>query len=90
MNDFFKKVLKRTKVVTQSEVEKSEYLVCGPYSHYEDDIHGECSLCGNSIVWRPHGPKSPKKICLNCFLIEAKGEVPEKCSITLETLKELK
>lgn len=83
-------ILKKTKVGTQADAEASDYLVCASTSYYNDDVIGSCALCGGAIVYRPHAPKKPKRICLACFLIETKGIPPEEMLITAATVKELK
>lgn len=32
------------------------------------NIHDECVLCHHEIVYRPHNPKKPPKVCLVCFM----------------------
>lgn len=78
----------KSKVGTQDRAEKTQYLVCGPRSFYDDDIHGKCTLCLVPIVWRPHAPKKPKRICLDCLLIETK-EGPVETFITPKTVEDL-
>lgn len=83
-------LIKATKVGTQEDAEATDYLVCGPVSHFDDDILGVCVSCGTAIVWRSHAPKKPKRICLGCFSVMTKGVAPEEIMITPATAKELK
>lgn len=83
-------IIKATKVGTQEEAETVDYLVCAPVSYYDDDVMGACVSCGMAIVWRFHAPKKPKRICLKCFIVMAKGVAPEEIMITPSTAKELK
>lgn len=33
---------------------------------FGDNLEGVCSMCGEVIVFRPHMPKEPPKICTRC------------------------
>lgn len=83
-------ILKKTKIGSQADAEACDYVVCGATGCYDDDIKGSCALCGDAIVYRPHAPKKPKRICLACFLIETKGVLPDEILITPATAEDLK
>ena len=37
----------------------------GP-TYFPDDVHTTCADCGTLIRHRPHVPRRPKKVCLDC------------------------
>lgn len=55
-------------VVSEAECEAADYVVCGPTSHFADDVHTTCSSCDAAIVHRPYAPLRPPKICVECFI----------------------
>jgi hypothetical protein len=65
-DDFLKKV----KVVSDDEAEQCDYLVCaraaGHVSPFTDNFYGVCCECGESVIYRWHAPRKPKRICLQC------------------------
>ena len=67
-------ILKRVKVVSAEEAEEADVVVCGPTSHFGDDVHTFCSRCGADIVHRPYVPKKPPKVCMSCATTMAKEE----------------
>lgn len=66
-----KSVMPNIKVVTEEEAEAADMLVCcrtpddGTFS---DNLTSTCSMCGHNIYFRPHVPKTPPKICMQCML----------------------
>lgn len=69
-----KEILKNVKVVSMEDAEKADFCVCGWDSYFPDDITTVCSACGRKIVHRPHAPKKPPKICLNCAVLFQQAE----------------
>jgi hypothetical protein len=72
--------LQPIRIVSQEEAEQASFLVCVPKSrlpegrpYFEDDVAGHCAHCGTEIVFRPHAPKSPTKICVDCAVDHATG-----------------
>lgn len=63
----------RVHVGTEEEAEQATISVCGNVSFFADDVHGVCSGCGTAIVHRPHIPKRPPKVCMDCALVIVKG-----------------
>jgi hypothetical protein len=59
-------------VVDNAAAEKATFVVCGPVSHYPDDVHTTCALCSTPIAHRPHVPLMPAKICIDCMLKTAR------------------
>lgn len=63
-------------VVSQEEAEKAAAVVCcrtGLPSHFADNVTGACAHCGHAIFFRPHVPKSPPKICIECAMDLGRG-----------------
>ena len=56
------------KIVDKKEAELVDWVVCSKVGYFDDDLHGVCVKCGCGIVFRPHAPKGPPKICLDCML----------------------
>jgi hypothetical protein len=60
------------KVVSDAEAEKSDYVVCCKLANdpgcFDDNLVGECAACGAPVIFRPHSPKRPAKICTECFV----------------------
>lgn len=54
------------RVVSRDEAEQATFVVCGPISHFADDVHATCAGCRAPIVHRPHVPSKPPKVCLPC------------------------
>lgn len=76
---------KNPKVISQAEVDAMEnepdsYLVCCTVEQdpgvFEDNLIGQCSGCGDDIVFRPHfADVKMKKICKRCMDIGAAKEL---------------
>jgi len=63
----------KVKVVSDEQCEQSDYVACVKWStpgHFDDDLQGTCCRCGVSVRFRPHAPKKPPRICLQCLLKE--------------------
>lgn len=59
--------------------------------YFFDDMHGNCSLCGHRIRFRPHAAEIKTKICCECVPAATAGAViPPKAYVTPETVAELK
>ena len=43
-------------------------------TYFTDDVYTRCAICEAAIFHRPHVPKKPKKVCINCALEAAKKE----------------
>ena len=67
-------ILKLVKVGTDDECEGCDFVVCGPESPFDDDVHTTCSNCGTPVVHRQHAPKNPPKICIKCAIEQLKSE----------------
>jgi hypothetical protein len=64
------------KVVDDETAEKADYVLCmpdGQAEYFTDDVHTLCFFCLRPIHHRPHVPKRPKKICIDCA-----GRMPEE------------
>lgn len=57
-------------VRSQAECEQADFVVCCLRSKdpgaFTDNLVGSCTVCGREIVYRPHVPKTPPKICMEC------------------------
>ena len=57
------------KVVDDATAEAADYVLCmpdGQAEYFTDDVHTQCFFCLRPIHHRPHVPKRPKKICIDC------------------------
>ena len=56
-------------VVSEAEAETADMVVCmrnGAGEYFSDDIRTTCAVCGGGIHHRPHAPKTPPKVCMEC------------------------
>ncbi len=72
-----------TEIVSSEEAENSDQVVCvlesqEPEHFKADNIHTVCAGCGAPIVHRPHAPKRPPKVCMECAIIRMQCESSEK------------
>lgn len=58
-------------IVGNEEAERAQAVVCvrdyGQKFPWDDNEKGVCSICEHPIVFRPHAPKTPPKICVECL-----------------------
>ncbi len=54
-------------IASDTEAESADYYVCALRSYLLDDVRAACSRCGAVIYHRPHAPRKPAKICMNCM-----------------------
>lgn len=58
-------------VVSEEDAENADAYFCvrkGAPTPFTDNVEGECSLCGHTVIHRPHGPTKPRKICIECAI----------------------
>lgn len=56
-------------VVSDEEAEQVDAVICNTddrWSPFRDNVRTTCADCGTPIHHRPHVPKKPKKICMEC------------------------
>ena len=56
-------------VVSEEEAEEADVVVCNTadmWTPFRDNVQTDCAECGTPIYHRPHAPRKPRKICLNC------------------------
>lgn len=61
--------LPKIQVVSDAEAEEADAVICMPIGatrYFDDDIETVCADCGQGIFHRPHVPKKPRKICIDC------------------------
>lgn len=54
-----------------SDGEEAEYLICVRLTQpltLPDNLIDLCCKCGEAIQHRPHVPKRPKKVCMDCMM----------------------
>lgn len=79
--DPLSEILSKVKIVSQEEAEESDMVVCctiGMTRYFTDDIETVCAECGTGIFHRPHAPKKPRKVCINCAADMAEKDAKEK------------
>jgi formylmethanofuran dehydrogenase subunit E len=79
----FRRFLEETgiKVVSDEEAEEVDAVVCNTAdipSYFDNNVDTVCADCGAAIYHRPHVPKKPKKICINCAVAMQEREDAEK------------
>ncbi len=67
-------LLKLVTIGTDEECEACEFVICGPKSFFDDDVHTTCANCGAAIVHRPYVPTAPTKICMDCAALQIDAE----------------
>lgn len=66
-------------IVSDAEAESAALVVCMrlvdmPVAQFPDDVITDCAHgCGFKIRHRPHSPKAPPKVCMQCALEMVKG-----------------
>jgi hypothetical protein len=56
-------------VVSAEQAEPADLVACvtdETPSYFADDVHTVCADCGVPIRHRPHVPRRPRKVCLDC------------------------
>lgn len=70
----------------------ADFLVCAQAadpSPFTDNVHGVCSQCGVAIMWRPHVPPKPKKICVGCAVAQMSEADWQRAVMSPQTRDEL-
>ena len=55
-------------IISPEEAESADAIMVsrrGP-SPWKDNLFGKCSVCRAEIMYRPHAPKRPRKVCMEC------------------------
>lgn len=69
------------KRVDPEEAERASAVLCvrdlGQEWPWDDNEKGFCSVCQHPIVFRPHSPKTPPKICIECMLESIAEEIKQ-------------
>lgn len=58
-------------VVSDEEAENAAFVVCCDArfpSPFTDNVAATCALCLKAIIHRPHAPKKPPKLCIDCAM----------------------
>lgn len=63
----------RVYVGTEAECAEASFAICGPVSHFTDDVHTTCASCGTPVVHRPYAPAQVIKVCMACALVIMAG-----------------
>jgi hypothetical protein len=72
-------LMQHVTVVSDDEAEKADMVVCLPDTgprYFTDDVTAQCAMCGITIRHRPHVPKAPPKVCINCALFMSEANKP--------------
>ena len=57
-------------IVSEEEAEKADFVVCvraNQKTPFDDNETGVCSKCGEAVQFRPHAPKTPPRLCMECY-----------------------
>ncbi len=64
-------------LVSNEEAEKAEFVVCArardDQGTLTDNLLGTCHDCAEPVVFRPHAPKRPPRLCLACAVARTEG-----------------
>jgi hypothetical protein len=75
----FDEFMKHVTIVSDDDAEQADMVVCMPDEgprFFPDDIITSCAMCGITIKHRPHVPKTPPKVCVNCAAIMSGSDKP--------------
>jgi hypothetical protein len=83
----------KAKILSRADSENVDAVVCGPKSFYVDDVHTYCAACAcvgrlTPIVHRPHAPKAPPNICMDCAAKHQGSAKPEWRTVQLPPVLE--
>ena len=59
-------------VASQAQGERAALVVCIGLTvplTFADNRTGPCADCGDTLQWRPHAPRKPPKLCMDCATI---------------------
>lgn len=63
-------------VVSPEAAEQADAVICalavGP-RYFRDDVETTCHDCRRGIIHRPHAPKRPIKLCMDCVIARSQG-----------------
>jgi len=54
------------RIVTPEEAEQANFVVCirkDDPTTFADNLEGTCAWCGAEVIFRPHAPVTPPRIC---------------------------
>jgi hypothetical protein len=80
----------RVEIVDDDEAEAAHYVVCGRLTTpllMPDNLIDLCLKCGEAIQHRPHTPRAPPKICVECALAVVRREGTQGDVVTMITPK---
>jgi len=82
----------KLKIGTQEDGEDCDYVVCiratNPLA-FPDNLVSTCCKCGCTIQYRPHAPKTPAKMCVECAISDMSVSGDFKVMITPKTAAEV-
>jgi hypothetical protein len=58
-------------VVDDAKADTADMVVCVEATQpliFADNMTGPCADCGMVLQWRPHSPKRPPKVCMECAM----------------------
>ena len=58
-------------VASEAECEAVDAVLCvrkGADTPFDNNLEAPCSVCGETVIFRPYAPKTPPKICMECAL----------------------
>jgi hypothetical protein len=65
-------------IVSDKSAEECDMVVCvrkkDNKSPFKDNVDANCAHCGEEITHRPHVPKKPPKICMECAVVMMEAE----------------
>lgn len=61
---------------TEAEAEAADCVVCATAdtrTPWRDNVTTTCHDCSCAIIHRPHAPKRPPKVCMDCAVARMEG-----------------
>lgn len=83
----------RVNIEDEEACEGADYIVCASTEHYQtpflDALRGTCVKCAREVIYRPHSPKRPKKLCGECFTKMAEADTEMVMTTSAKAIAEL-
>ena len=58
----------KEQILEAAERYEEVIVICGPHTHFDDDVWGYCEDCDIGIFMRPYFPERVHKLCGQCAL----------------------
>lgn len=77
----------------EDDAEGADYYICARASmpaKFDDDLFDFCCRCDEKVRYRPHGPMTPKKLCIECATPDILKKIEDGTLEAVTTTKAMK